>query len=122
MIQLENSPILASIDETMVFSGGGVFATVMMALTQTIGLFALLGSTNIFQQLMAGVMIRDPGDLQGEPAVPRAQIDHLRALFQADSREHAGGIRPQSFPPTGGRHLGALKKTWKIVSHHAILT
>jgi hypothetical protein len=57
MIQLENSPIIASIDETTVFSGGGVFAMVMLVLTQTIGLFALLGSTNIFQQLMAGVMI-----------------------------------------------------------------
>jgi hypothetical protein len=60
---------------------------------------------------------RDLRDLQSEPAVARAEIDHLHAGLDAYRGEYAGGVWPQCFPPSGSRHLSALEKFGKIAGH-----
>jgi len=56
----------------------------------------------------------DLGDLQREPAVARAKIDHVHSGLDAHCGKHAGGIWPQRLPPSGGRHLGALEESGTI--------
>ena len=70
--------------------------------------------TSQFQQVRVNVDRRYVGsdfrDLQGKLAVARTQVYDLYAGSDTRSGEYAGRIRPQGFPPTGGRHFGAQEK------------
>src|SRR5262249_38043276 len=54
---------------------------------------------------------RNSCDLQSEPAIARAQIDHLHARLQANARKHARRVGPQCLPPAGGRHFSPFKQS-----------
>jgi hypothetical protein len=66
-------------------------------------------------------MRRDPGDLQGEPAVARAKIDDAHAGCDADRGEHARRIGPQGLPPAGGRHFGSFEESRRESLHGATI-
>jgi hypothetical protein len=60
---------------------------------------------------------RDLCDLQREPTITRAQIDHIHAELQAHTNEQAGRIGPQRLPPAGDRHFRAFKESARFVRH-----
>jgi hypothetical protein len=60
---------------------------------------------------------REPRDLQHEPAIARAQVNHVHTGFDAHLSKHTRRIGPQRLPPAGGRHFGPFEKAERLVVH-----
>ena len=67
-------------------------------------------------------LARDLGDLKREPAVAGTEVDHVHAGLKPNGGKHTGRIAPQRFPPAGGRHLGALEESGRMVCHGVCLS